>query len=272
MHIDSANLNNLTQLWQRYGARSLYEDDQLQLRKNISWPNRVWADMARPVSGRSLEQTAKKAPDAALFPLWPTMTEDGSAAPQMTVDALVRQSRDWQPAVQHTAMALQLDKQQPVNAQTVARYPVHIKCLSGNTDIAAWVATGSKAFGYTIDANVIAPLLACEDTQILLAYNEDCQPVATGLLFKTGDVVGIHQIGVPADHQGKGYATQMMRFLIQCAEKWQADYVVLQASEAGRPVYQKLGFVDQFLITYLQRYTKERHAGRERSTLSPKGT
>jgi GNAT superfamily N-acetyltransferase len=254
MHIDSANLNNLTQLWQRYGARSLYEDDQLQLRKNISWPNRVWADMARPVSGRSLEQAAKNAANATLFPLWPAMTEDGSAAPQVTVDALVRQSRDWQPAVQHTAMALQLDKQLPVNTQSLARYPIHIKCLSGDTDIAAWVATGSKAFGYTIDASVIVPLLACKDTQILLAYNQDSQPVATGLLFRTGDVVGIHQIGVPADHRGKGYATQMMRFLIQCAEKWQADYVVLQASEAGRPVYQKLGFVDQFMITYLQRY------------------
>ena len=255
MHIDSANLNNLTQLWQRYGALSLYEDDQLQLRKNISWPNRVWADMARSVSARSLEKTAKNAPDTASFPLWPAMTEDGSAAPQVTVDALVRQSRDWQPAVQHTAMVLQLDKQQPVNTQTVASDPIRFKCLSDDdTDMAAWVATGSKAFGYTIDANVIVPLLACEDVQVLLAYNEDYQPVATGLLFKTGDVVGIHQIGVPADHQGKGYATQMMRFLIQCAEKWQADYVVLQASEEGRPVYQKLGFVDQFLITYLQRY------------------
>jgi GNAT superfamily N-acetyltransferase len=253
MHIDSANLDNLTQLWQRYGARSLYENDQLQLCENISWPNRIWADMASPVSASSLEQTAKNAPATALFPLWPAMTENGSAAPQVTVDALVRQSRDWQPTVQHTAMALQLDKQLPINTQTVARYPIHITCLSGDTDIAAWVATGSKAFGYTIDANVIVPLLACEDTQILLAYNEDSQPVATGLLFKTGDAVGIHQIGVPADHQGKGYATQMMRFLIQCAEKWQADYVVLQASEAGRPVYQKLGFVDQFLITYLQR-------------------
>jgi GNAT superfamily N-acetyltransferase len=254
MHIDSANLNNLTQLWQRYGARSLYEDDQLQLRKNISWPNRVWADMAMPVSETSLEITAKKAPDTVIFPLWPAMTEDGSAAPQETVDALVQQSRDWQPAVQHMAMALQLDKQLQVNSQIVARYPIHIKCISGDTDIATWVATGSKAFGYTIDEKVIVPLLACEDTQVFLAYNEDSQPVATGLLFKTGDVVGIHQIGVPADHQGKGYATQMMRFLIQYAEKWQADYVVLQASEAGRLVYQKLGFVDQFLITYLQSY------------------
>jgi GNAT superfamily N-acetyltransferase len=254
MHIDSANLNNLTQLWQRYGARSLYEDDQLQLRKNISWPNRLWADMARPVSATNLEQTAKNAPDAAIFPLWPAMTEDGSAAPQVTVEALVRQSRDWQPAVQHTAMALQLDKQLPVNSPTVDRYPLQIKCLNSDTDIADWVATGSKAFGYTIDANVIAPLLACEDIQILLAYNEDSQPVATGLLFKTGEVVGIHQIGVPTDHQGKGYATQMMRFLIQQAQKWQANYVVLQASESGRPVYQKLGFVDQFLITYLQKY------------------
>jgi GNAT superfamily N-acetyltransferase len=254
MHIDSANLNNLTQLWQRYGAQSLYEDDQTQLRKNISWPNRVWTDMASLVSARSLEQTARNAPDASLFALWPPMTEDGSAAPQVTVDTLVRQSRDWQSAVQHTAMALQLDKQLPVNTQTAARYPIQIERLCDDTDIAAWVTTGSKAFGYTIDANVIVPLLACEDIQLLLAYNEDSQPVATGLLFKTDDVVGIHQIGVPADHQGKGYATQMMRFLIQRAEKWQADYVVLQATEAGRLVYQKLGFVDQFLITYPQRY------------------
>jgi GNAT superfamily N-acetyltransferase len=254
MHIDSANLNNLTQLWQRYGARSLYENDQLQLHKNISWPNRVWADMATPVSGRSLVQTAKNAPDAAVFPLWPAIREDGSAAPQETVDALVHQSRDWQPAVQLTAMALQLDKQVPVNPPNVVRHPIHVKCLSDDSDIAAWVEAGSKAFGYTIDAKVIVPLLACEDIQLLLGYNEDAQPVATGLLFKTGDVAGIHQIGVPADHQGKGYATQMMRFLIQFAEEWPADYVVLQASEAGRPVYQRLGFVDQFLITYLQRY------------------
>jgi hypothetical protein len=77
MHIDSANLNNLTQLWQCYGARSLYGDDQLKLHKNISWPNRVWADMARPATEKSLKQTAKNAPDTAIFPLWPAITEDG---------------------------------------------------------------------------------------------------------------------------------------------------------------------------------------------------
>lgn len=264
MHIDSANLNNLTQLWQRYGARLLYEDDQTQLRKNIGWPNRVWTDMARPVSAISLETTAKNAPETAIFPVWPAMTEDGSAAAQVTVDTLVRDSCDWQPAVQLTAMALQLDKRlpvkllpiklSPIKPMTVERCPIQIRCIKNDTDIMDWVAAGSKAFGYAIDANVILPLLACADIQLMMAYNEDSKPVATGLLFKTGDVVGIHQIGVPVDHQSRGYATQMMRFLIQYAEEWQASYVVLQASEAGRPVYQKLGFVDQFLITYLQRY------------------
>lgn len=253
MHIDSANLNNLIQLWLRYGARSLYKDDQLQLYKNISWPNRVWADITRPLSARCLEQTVKNAPDAKLFPLWPAMTEDGTAAEQVTVDTVVRQNPDWQPAFQHMAMALQLDKLEPVITPPIDRYPVHIKSLKDDTDIAVWIATGSKAFGYSIDENVIVPLLGCEDIELLLAYNADSQPVATGLLFKTDGIVGIHQIGVPADHQGKGYATQMIRFLIQLAEKWQADYVVLQASEAGRAVYQKLGFVDQFLISYLQR-------------------
>ncbi|MFT6518016.1 MAG: GNAT superfamily N-acetyltransferase [Candidatus Azotimanducaceae bacterium] len=253
MHIDSANLNNLTQLWQSYGARSLYEDDQFQLRANISWPNRVWVEMSRPMSDRRLEHIAENTPAAAILPLWPAMTEGGSAAPQVTVDALVRESSDWQLAVQHTAMALKLDKQRPIKTQATARYPMEIRRLNGDVDLASWVATGSRAFGYNIDVDVIAPLLGCEHAQILLGFDEGSQPVATGLLFKTGDVVGTHQIGVPADHQGKGYATQMMRFLIQCAEQWQASYVVLQASAAGRPVYQKLGFVDQFLIAYLQR-------------------
>jgi len=253
MHIDSANLNNLTQLWQHYGARLLYKNDHIQLRENVSWPNRVWADMAWPVSATSLENVALNAPESTLFPLWPAITEDGSAAPQASVDALVRESRDWQPAVQHTAMALRLDKQQPVNSQAVTRHPIQFECLSDDTKLVTWAATGSSAFGYNIDASVIVPLLTCEHTKIVLAYNHNSKPVATGLLFKTGDVVGIHQIGVPADHQGKGYATQMMRFLIQRAEQWQAEHVVLQASEAGKPVYRKLGFVDQFLITYLQR-------------------
>ena len=256
MHIDSANLNNLTQLWQRYGARSLYQDAQFKLHMSMSWPNRVWADMASQVSTASLQQASKNAPVTALLPLWPAMTNDGSAAPQQTVDELVKNSHGWQLAFQHTAMVLQLDKQQPANYQAESRYPISIKRLSDAADIAGWVATGSKAFGYSIDENVIVPLLACDDVQILLAYKESSEPVATGLLFKTAGVVGIHQIGVPADHQGKGYATQMMRFLIQCAQQWQTKYVVLQASEAGRPVYQKLGFVDQFLITYLKRYQR----------------
>ena len=253
MHIDSANLDNLTRLWQGYGARSLYADDQFNLCQNSSWPHRVWAEMASSVSETVLQKAAERVATTTLFPLWPAMTEAGSAASQETVDALVRKSRDWQYAFQHTAMALRLDKPRSVNAQTDTRNPIQINRLSGNADVAAWVATGSKAFGYSIEEDVIVPLLNREDTQIFLGYNEDSQPVATGLLFKTADVVGIHQIGVPFDHQGKGYATQMMRFLIQRAEKWQASYVVLQASEAGRPVYQKLGFVDQFLITYLQR-------------------
>ena len=252
MHIDRANLNNLTQLWQRYGACSLYENDQLTLRKNTSWPNRVWADMGQPVSATGLAQTAERSPARTRFPLWPAITDDGSAAAQITVDTLVGQSVDWQPAFQHTAMVLPLSKTLPTSPE-VSRHPLRFKRLHGEVDLAAWVATGSKAFGYSIDAKVIAPLLACEDIQILLAYDKNAEPVATGLLFKTGAVVGIHQIGVPAQYQGKGYATQMMRFLIQSAEQWQTSHVVLQASAAGKPVYKKLGFVEQFLISYLQR-------------------
>lgn len=253
MHIDSANINNLTKLWQRYGAQLLYKDDNVQLSKNISWPNRVWVDTVWPVSGESLAQTAKISPNTSLFPVWPMMKDNGPASPQEIIDGLVGQSQDWQAIFQHTAMALHLAKRQHLNTQTAFRWPIDIKRLSCKDDIAAWVATGSNAFGYSIDPNVILPLLACKDIQILLAHNKKSQPVATGLLFKTGNVVGIHQISVLDDHRGKGYATQMMNSLIERADQWQAEYVVLQASEAGKAVYRKLGFVEQFFITYLRK-------------------
>lgn len=253
MHIDSANLNNLIQLWQRYGTRPINQNIQHQLHQNISWPNRVWPDIEKPMLASSLDKVAKNIPDTTLFPLWPPIKKNGSVAPQEVVDTLVNQSRDWQMAFQHTAMAMQLNKQPPLNTRTEPQYPVKIKRI-GLAHISDWVMTGSNAFGYSIDADVIRPLLAHENIRVLLAYNQACQPVATGLLFKTGNVVGIHQIGVPSEHRGKGYATQMMHLLIQSAKQWQASHVVLQASEAGRPVYQKLGFVDLFLITYLQKY------------------
>lgn len=253
MHIDHANLNNLTQLWQRYGARVCHEGGQLQLRKNVSWPNRTWVDMTTPLTKESLRLAAENTSETTRLPLWPELTEDGSAAKQATVEDLIRQSDEWEPAMQHTAMALQLGQGPSDNTRVIDQYPLRIKRLSDAADIARWVAVGSKAFGYVIDTKAIMPLLACEDIQLLLAYDESSQAVATGLLFKTGNVAGIHQIGVPSEYRGKGYATQMMRFLIRCADSWKADYAVLQASTAGKPVYQKLGFVEQFLITYLQK-------------------
>jgi GNAT superfamily N-acetyltransferase len=253
MQIDRANIDNLTQLWQAYGARPLYEDAQLKLCRNVSWPSRVWADTSSPLSAKSLQKIANITAEDAIIPLWTRSSDDSGVASQGSIDSLLSQSPDWQLALQHTAMKLKLSKQQLPTSEADVREPLHFERLGLEGDVMSWAATGSRAFAYTIDENVISSLLAREDTQVLLAYNENSEPVATGLLFKTDDVVGIHQIGVPGEHQGKGYATQMMRFLIQCAEEWQADYAVLQASESGRPVYQKLGFVDQFLITYVQK-------------------
>lgn len=68
------------------------------------------------------------------------------------------------------------------------------------------------------------------------------KPVTTGALVFHGGVAGIYYImTVPAERR-KGYATEMMFFLLREAKKRNFTYSTLLASETGKKVYEKIGF------------------------------
>ena len=70
MHPDQANLENLTALWRRYGARPLDEGSPPAVWTNTGWPHRCWA---APDADPNLkpERLLALLSDLSVVPVWP---------------------------------------------------------------------------------------------------------------------------------------------------------------------------------------------------------
>ena len=66
--------------------------------------------------------------------------------------------------------------------------------------------------------------------------------VTTGTLVFHAGVVGIYFIVTLTEERRKGYATEMMHYLLAIAKKEKQKTAILQASEDGKKIYQKMGF------------------------------
>ncbi len=69
----------------------------------------------------------------------------------------------------------------------------------------------------------------------------DGKPVATSLAVRTGDTVGIYSVATAPEARGRGIGTAMTWHLLRDADPgW--TLAVLQASDMGRPIYERMGF------------------------------
>lgn len=76
-------------------------------------------------------------------------------------------------------------------------------------------------------------------------YWLDGIPVATGRYRKTDKGIKIERIATLAAHRGQGYASEMVRFLIQEAilAYPEVNYFYLHAQQTVMPLYASVGFV-----------------------------
>lgn len=72
------------------------------------------------------------------------------------------------------------------------------------------------------------------------SYND--KVVTTGVLVLYSDVAGIYYIVTDPKKRRKGYATDMMYYILKEAKKENYEMAVLQASDVGKKVYEKVGF------------------------------
>ncbi|MGJ8693581.1 MAG: GNAT family N-acetyltransferase [Thalassotalea sp.] len=270
MLINQANIDNLTRLWRKYGARTvnkkLAAKNKAVLQINSHWPHRCWFD------GSSLNKDIlafEPLPHSTIYPIWPNLSAEqttdintgnktSKSAEQRNIEALLI-NNNWHCILEQTAMYLPLSKltddglkKRELENKTSQQTGFSIIKVTTLDELNFWLDIASKAFAYRIDQIVFQNLMTEQDIQILLAYDNN-QPIATGLLFKTGNIIGVHQVAVHPSAQGKGYARMLMQALITRSQIWQGTHLVLQASAAGKPLYESLGFKKQFLIKCYQK-------------------
>ncbi|MDP5213418.1 GNAT family N-acetyltransferase [Pseudoalteromonas tunicata] len=122
--------------------------------------------------------------------------------------------------------------------------------VTPETDFIQWANACGKAFGYQIDADVIEQL-AQHSNNWILSLKVDEQIAVTAILHQTNSgfgeqtTFGLHQMGALTEFRGQGLAKKMMQHLIAFAKQQGASLLTLQASQAGLPLYEKLGFKAQ---------------------------
>lgn len=67
--------------------------------------------------------------------------------------------------------------------------------------------------------------------------------VSTGLLIDSKESYGIYDVMTKETFRGKGYGSEMFQFLLNQTKDKQKP-VVLQASEDGKNIYKRFGFID----------------------------
>lgn len=217
------NLNNLNLFWQ-----ALNTQEQHGLFTHTSWPNKQWcADFSLP---NHVALPAGK--------VFSTVSEQHA----LEISKLSIKG-------QLVIMNLSIDKEtttQKPNSQS----PHQIITLAYEEDASDWASACGLAFGYDVDAKVIQGLLKDPNARVL-AYIIDNKIAGTAISYRTGDTLGVHQVGTVPSYRKMGVAAALMEYLVHQAQHDGIDYISLQASQAAINLYEKLGFKALTKITSL---------------------
>jgi len=247
------NIHNLTDLWLNYGAQKSMSNEHFDFYCSQQWPHRHWFDtnssiesVAENKIAELFQQALEQSKAGAILPIWQIPNVSHSQyAKQQLIKTL--QNNGWQDAFQQKAMYIAAHQ---LAADTSRQSTLSLTKVTTAEDVAIWSDIGSRAFNYVIDVNVINHIVNQHNCHLYLAW-QGKTVVAGGMLFKTGKVVGLHQMSVDPNFQGQGIAKMFMYNLLDCALELGATTVTLQASPAGYPLYQKLGFIDLFdIVSY----------------------
>jgi GNAT superfamily N-acetyltransferase len=104
----------------------------------------------------------------------------------------------------------------------------------------------SGGFGMPIEiARVIlgASLLEDPDAAMAIGYLGGV-PVTTALLARSGETAGVYNVATLEEHRGRGFGEAATWAVVAEGARRGCTHSVLQSSDAGYPVYTRMGFMD----------------------------
>ncbi|MDQ1166315.1 GNAT family N-acetyltransferase [Flavobacterium sp. SORGH_AS_0622] len=232
------NIDNLTALWRTVATPLLsyhkFDPFEFSQIKNSGWPNRLW--LREDIKEENLPQIMEimeKNP-GLVIPYWDIFGSNSSE---------FFENKGFKIRIQLMAMALKLDK------KFTLQNKLNFKRVLNEEDAKTWSDIYPLSFSYVISKETLVHNY--ENIKFYLVHFEE-KPIGTLTLFQTGNVMGIHGVGVIPEMRKKGFAEEIMKFALNEAIDAGCEYAQLQASALGKGIYTRLGFEDLFLITNYQ--------------------
>jgi ribosomal protein S18 acetylase RimI-like enzyme len=135
----------------------------------------------------------------------------------------------------------------PIDRKTIAVHGIHeleIRRVTDAAGIDAHCQVVTAGFGSdpAVALGTACPdLLDRPECAVYVGYASG-QPVVSGLGWRTGRTIGVYSIATIEAARRRGYGTAMTARVIADGVAAGCDAAALQASELGRPLYERLGF------------------------------
>jgi GNAT superfamily N-acetyltransferase len=112
---------------------------------------------------------------------------------------------------------------------------------AGVADHQQTAASGFEMPVEWLEAVMDETLAADPNASVYVGYTDGI-PVTSGLGFRTGRTIGVYNIATVAAARRRGYGAAMTMRIVDDGAVAGCDVAILQASDMGQPVYERLGF------------------------------
>jgi hypothetical protein len=123
-----------------------------------------------------------------------------------------------------------------------------VRDQAGLDDHVAAAAAGFDMPVAWLQAVMRSGMLERADTTVYVGYTAG-EPVSTGLGLVTGRTIGVYNVASVASVRGRGYGSAMTARIVADGMAAGCDVAILQASDMGRPIYERMGFRD--VVAYM---------------------
>jgi len=203
---------------------------------NGSWPNMIYntsvleENVDEFVTQNTITIKSKNAP-----PFW--LIEDNP------LDKILAQKlgkAGMRPIMYWTGMGITVNAPLENN---LSKKNTKIKTVSNTSDLNSWTSILNVALmtSNKIHENIFENLYLQDNFELYLVLENDI-PVATGLAYFSNNVCGIYMIATLEEARKKGFGTAVTKHCINAAHQKGITNIVLQASQKGVSIYEKMGF------------------------------
>lgn len=119
-----------------------------------------------------------------------------------------------------------------------------IKRVSNAEELAHFQEVAEKSYSLPRGAGPFAiteRILNLPDVEMFIGY-ADNQPASISMLFQTGPVAGIYWVGTLDKFRNRGFGKEITAAPLVAGKNRGCTFASLQASDMGKPVYEKMGF------------------------------